>query len=1035
LSKTFFSWEKQWVFSAACQYAFDIISLKFIFRKGRETELKALYLRKGSIARFVIVMLVVSSFFSFALQERASASALPPDPGFTGPASWTKFSNPGDFAMPFGLYMDDEDNLYVADVTGVNGVSGGSIKKISTTTKEVTPLSQPEDFEFPITVTKDVYGKLYAVNGQFSGNTSTRTVKVLNPSGWEVLGNASSLGLVNPFGIISDSFGNIYVSDYVSTNGPLTSGKIFKYTASTQTWSLLTDSIVAPLDMAIDSQNRLFVATYTKVFRSDSNQTNWTDITYGAPFTIPYGITLSHDGTPYVSAMSLNPQNPGMIGGVYKLSGETWTLINDGTGGSFGLGDLAFDSQGYLYGTSLTNFGNGGFVYKYLNTITYDGNNATSGSVPVDEGAYKPGVTTSVYGNINNLERPGFTFGGWNTAANGSGTTYQSGDTTTPLTQSVTLYAIWNALSTITYDGNNATSGTVPVDDGTYRPGVITSVYGNINNLERPGFTFGGWNTAANGSGTTYQSGDTIALTQSVTLYAIWNALPTITSVTNDVYSYNLNIAQTHQTVVTATYSDATTVPLTSGVEFTSSNTAVAEVNATGLVTAKSAGQAVITSSYQGLQAVSNVTVNANPVFIPPAPGVEIFIDGVKQDMAKSKQEIVNGQTVTTVIVDTDKVTAKLEKENNKLVTIPVTGGQVVIGQLTGNLVKTMESKDVQVQIVTDQATYTLPASLIQIDSISAQLGTNVALKDITINIQIASSTSSTADKVQSAADKSNVSVVVKPVEFEITATYNGKTVPISSFSSYVERMIAIPAGVDPAKVTTGVVLRPDGTLYHVPTVVKQQNGKYYAFVNSLTNSTYSVIFNQREFSDVNSHWAKADVNDLASRMVVQGVTDTEFRPDASITRAEFAAIVLNGLGIQPAAATGKFSDVNATKDWYAGIVQASVDYNLMSGYEDGTFHPTQAITRQEAITVLARALSIAKLNATLSDAEASQILSAYADGGQVAGWAKTSVASAISKNLVNGRGDKLEPSSSLTRAETAALVHRLLQTAGLINK
>jgi hypothetical protein len=70
-----------------------------------------------------------------------------------------------------------------------------------------------------------------------------------------------------------------------------------------------------------------------------------------------------------------------------------------------------------------------------------------------------------------------------------------------------------------------------------------------------------------------------------------------------------------------------------------------------------------------------------------------------------------------------------------------------------------------------------------------------------------------------------------------------------------------------------------------------------------------------------------------------------------------------------------------------------------------------------------------------LSDADATKLLSAFADGSNVAAWAKSNVAAAVSHKLVNGRDGKLDLSANLTRAETAALVRRLLQSANLINQ
>ncbi|MBN2796153.1 MAG: InlB B-repeat-containing protein, partial [Clostridia bacterium] len=88
-------------------------------------------------------------------------------------------------------------------------------------------------------------------------------------------------------------------------------------------------------------------------------------------------------------------------------------------------------------------------------TVTYNGNGNTGGSVPTDGNNYPNGNTVTVLGNTGSLVRTGYTFAGWNTAANGSGTSYTGGNTFSIGTSNVTLYAQWTAIDyTITYNGN-----------------------------------------------------------------------------------------------------------------------------------------------------------------------------------------------------------------------------------------------------------------------------------------------------------------------------------------------------------------------------------------------------------------------------------------------------------------------------------------------------------------------------------------------------------------------------------------------------
>jgi type IV pilus modification protein PilV len=190
-------------------------------------------------------------------------------------------------------------------------------------------------------------------------------------------------------------------------------------------------------------------------------------------------------------------------------------------------------------------------------TVAYDGNQNTGGTAPTDTSSpYVAGSTVTVLANPLNLIRSGYTFGGWNTAANGSGTTYAAGNTFT-LSSNKVLYALWIAPSSLTYSGNGATSGTAPTDAGSpYDTGSTVTVLGNTGSLSRTGFTFEGWNTAVDGTGVAYLPGNTFNITGSTTLYAKWNSTTPVTV----IYAGNGNTGGTAPTDGSSPYTAGATV-------------------------------------------------------------------------------------------------------------------------------------------------------------------------------------------------------------------------------------------------------------------------------------------------------------------------------------------------------------------------------------------------------------------------------------------------------------------------------------------
>ncbi|QTH40630.1 S-layer homology domain-containing protein [Cohnella sp. LGH] len=415
--------------------------------------------------------------------------------------------------------------------------------------------------------------------------------------------------------------------------------------------------------------------------------------------------------------------------------------------------------------------------------------------------------------------------------------------------------------------------------------------------------------------------------------------------------------------------------------------------------------------------------------------GVEVLVNGKVEQAGTAVTTTVSNQTVTTVAVDQMKLEGRLAAEGQgAVITILVnTGSDVVVGELNGQMVKNMEGKQAVVAVKTERATYTLPAQQINISAISQRLGRSVELQEIKVRIVIAEPTEEQLEYIERSAVGENFQLVAAPVQFKVEVTYGDRTVEVSEFKSYVEREIAIPKGVDLSRITTGVVNEPDGTVRHVPTKIVTVDGKYYAKINSLTNSAYSVVYHPREFKDVAGHWAQDAVNDMGSRMIVSGVEAERFYPDQAITRAEFAAIIVRGLGMKLESGEAPFSDVPPER-WFHTAVHTAYSHGLINGFEDGQFAPADNITREQAMVIIAKAMSVTGLKTRLKAAEADDILNVYQDAGMVAEWARRSAADCLQAGIVNGRSNhELAPKATVTRAEVALMIQRLLQVSELI--
>ncbi|PNQ74929.1 hypothetical protein C1T31_01995 [Hanstruepera neustonica] len=147
-------------------------------------------------------------------------------------------------------------------------------------------------------------------------------------------------------------------------------------------------------------------------------------------------------------------------------------------------------------------------------SVTYDGNGSDGGTTPVDANTYNSGDSVTVLGNT--FTNTCNTFNGWNTVADGTGSSYTGGNTFN-ITSDTTLYAQWSPIgNTVTFDSNGGT-GSMPPQTNC----VPTNL--DSNSFTNSGFTFNSWNTAADGSGTTYADSALYNFSSDITLYAQWD--------------------------------------------------------------------------------------------------------------------------------------------------------------------------------------------------------------------------------------------------------------------------------------------------------------------------------------------------------------------------------------------------------------------------------------------------------------------------------------------------------------------------------
>ncbi|MZQ80708.1 hypothetical protein GQF01_00875 [Paenibacillus sp. 5J-6] len=274
--------------------------------------------------------------------------------------------------------------------------------------------------------------------------------------------------------------------------------------------------------------------------------------------------------------------------------------------------------------------------------------------------------------------------------------------------------------------------------------------------------------------------------------------------------------------------------------------------------------------------------------------------------------------------------------------------------------------------------------------------------------------------------------------ELSLLNDSNSLITTIDSFSEFVGHVILLPKDfkLNPGEKLNGAVWDPASrTLISVPmTVTLDKDGKpASATLWKKGNSIYTVYKSQKQFADVKEdYFAKDDIETLAASNVIQGFEDGSFRADASVTRAEFATLLVRGLGMKIVSSIDKgFSDVSDA-DWFSQAVYTAVGAGLISGYEDETFRPAQSITHQEAITMISNALKFINAATKLNDSERARYAQRMSELSlQVDEWASDAVAMALKRNILNAsNGFSFEKDAKTTRGQTALLINKLLQNA-----
>lgn len=189
------------------------------------------------------------------------------------------------------------------------------------------------------------------------------------------------------------------------------------------------------------------------------------------------------------------------------------------------------------------------------------------------------------------------------------------------------------------------------------------------------------------------------------------------------------------------------------------------------------------------------------------------------------------------------------------------------------------------------------------------------------------------------------------------------------------------------------------------------------------------VMAQNRQFNDVsNSYWAYPFINELVQRNVIAGFPDGTFRPDAPVTRAQFAAMVQSALSKAMSRSPIRFNDVPSNY-WANNAINNAYGMGFLSGYPGGVFRPEQNIPREQVLVSLANGLN------RTPRGNVEVILGSFNDSNNISNFARSPVAAATENQMVVNYPNlrQLNPNRNATRAEVAAFIYQALASQGQV--
>lgn len=599
-----------------------------------------------------------------------------------------------------------------------------------------------------------------------------------------------------------------------------------------------------------------------------------------------------------------------------------------------------------------------------------------SGKAPVDSNKYARGAQAVVLPATGVTPPPGKVFLYWSAA--GDSTRYYPGGKLT-VTGNMTLTAVYGQTTeavTVTYHSNFAPDETYTTAEMPNNSTITLPRYTGLDLPENPGYTFAGWNTQANGSGTTYQP-DVKVLVDTMApgnhLYAIWVKG---TGTPYEVHHYlerlegaypyvpnekdNLRGETGAWTAAAAKSYDGFTPRKFAQERIKANGSTVVKIFYTRnsyLLTYKDSLSAGVYAS-QTYKYGAAVTAIAAPTktgytFTGWSPAVPATMPPEARTVYAQWRKT----TPDTVVFDPNNINGKTLAAKSLTVysgSAPWETFEVVVKEPAGTQRSSgtvrlsggsQSASFTDFDLITFPAAGTYTFTVGEVDRNTRYMSYDRNLYTLTVKVE----------------EKGGM-LVISDVYYTNAAGRSYRDFPIvfsNTYGSYTPYVPVVPPKT-PDKLNADdhfayVIGYPDGGVHPHATITRAETAT--VFFRLLTEKTRKDnLTKYHSFRDVpQGAWYNAAVATMAKLKIITGYPDGTFQPDAPVTRAEFAAIAAR-FDEKSARTTASFRDIYG--HWAERYISRSAELGWIRGYTDNTFRPDQSITRAEAMALINRVLN-----------------------------------------------------------------------------